>query len=180
MFKVNNRNTRTRSEVLAPFWCLYCLLWTFFTPCSRVSIVNLDQVNVSWASMRVKILNYSRCNIFERVKNWITTKIEMCKLSVILWFQRKNDEMQLQNYYKIGKCMVSSTDYFYCYCCCKTICHISVHLNRTQALTYVKQKILYSQQKNVPQRFIKNKRSWDCSFKDKRSPYMGTRLLLLL
>ena len=29
------------------FWCLYCLLWTYFTPCSSASIVNFEQVNTS-------------------------------------------------------------------------------------------------------------------------------------
>ena len=31
MFKVNNK-------------CLYCKVWTYFTPCSSVSIVNFEQV----------------------------------------------------------------------------------------------------------------------------------------
>ena len=30
------------------FWCLYCRLWTYFTPCSSVSIVTFKQVNVDW------------------------------------------------------------------------------------------------------------------------------------
>ena len=57
MFKVNNRNTRTRCKICsdltiktperyqASFWFLYCLLWTYFTPCSRVYVVNFEQVN---------------------------------------------------------------------------------------------------------------------------------------
>ena len=61
MFNVSNRKTRTRCEIcskltiktqerrLALFWCLYCWLWTFFTPCSSVSVVNLEQVNADWA-----------------------------------------------------------------------------------------------------------------------------------
>ena len=47
MFKVNN--TDTRKTPLAPFWCLYCELWTDFTRCSSVSIVNFEQVNAGWA-----------------------------------------------------------------------------------------------------------------------------------
>ena len=35
MFKVNNRNTRTRCEI-------------YFTPCPSVSIVSFEQVNVGW------------------------------------------------------------------------------------------------------------------------------------
>ena len=38
MFKVNNRNTRTR-----------CKIWTYFTPCCSVSIVNFGQANAGWA-----------------------------------------------------------------------------------------------------------------------------------
>ena len=34
MFKVNNRDTR----------CLYCELWTYFTPCSSIYIANFEHV----------------------------------------------------------------------------------------------------------------------------------------
>ena len=48
---VNDRNTRARCETcprltiktttpMASFWYLCCLLWTYFPPCSSVSIVN--------------------------------------------------------------------------------------------------------------------------------------------
>ena len=59
MFKVNNRNTRTRCEIyskltiktpeqrLASFWYL-CYLWTYFTPCSSVSFVNVEHVIADW------------------------------------------------------------------------------------------------------------------------------------
>ena len=52
MFKFNNRNTRTRCEICSNLtikiseqrrWHLTC-----FTPCSIVSIVNFEQVNVGW------------------------------------------------------------------------------------------------------------------------------------
>ena len=52
LLKVNKRNTRTRcekcSKLTVKFWCLYCYLWTYFKPCSSVSIVNFEQVNVVW------------------------------------------------------------------------------------------------------------------------------------
>ena len=38
---------RTRSEIMASFWCLYCWLWTYFTPRSSIYIGNFDQVNAS-------------------------------------------------------------------------------------------------------------------------------------
>ena len=43
MFKFNIKDTWTMP--LASFWCLYCWLWTNFTLCSRVSIVNFEQIN---------------------------------------------------------------------------------------------------------------------------------------
>ena len=64
MFKVNNRNTRTKCEICskltikvperhqASFWCLYCWLWTYFTPYSSVSTVNFEQVNAGWDHLR--------------------------------------------------------------------------------------------------------------------------------
>ena len=59
MFKVNNRNTRTRYDIcskltinlpapLASFWYLYCQLWSYCTPWSSVYIVKLEQVNADW------------------------------------------------------------------------------------------------------------------------------------
>ena len=53
MFKVKFTNTRTRCEIcseltiktLVALWCLYCQLWTYFIPCSSVSIVNCEQLN---------------------------------------------------------------------------------------------------------------------------------------
>ena len=60
LLKVNNNNTRTRCEIcskltiktaerrLASFWCLYYQLWTYFTPCSSVSVVNFEYVNTNW------------------------------------------------------------------------------------------------------------------------------------
>ena len=44
MFKVNNRNTRTRWEIEI-----------YFTPCSSVSIVNFEQANTGWGSKLKKI-----------------------------------------------------------------------------------------------------------------------------
>ena len=49
MFKVNNRNTRTRCEI--------CSKLTI-TPCSSVSIVNFEQVNAGW------VFSKKICSIF--------------------------------------------------------------------------------------------------------------------
>ena len=54
MFKVNNRNTRTRRKICSkltiktPERRLYCWLWTCSTPCSSVSFVNFEKVNAGW------------------------------------------------------------------------------------------------------------------------------------
>ena len=40
------------------FWCFYFEFWTYFTPFSGVSIVNFEQVNVSWDVLnRFKVNN---------------------------------------------------------------------------------------------------------------------------
>ena len=53
MFKVNSKNTWTTST---SFWCFYCKFWTYFTFFSTVSIVDFEQVNVSWAWLQVSNL----------------------------------------------------------------------------------------------------------------------------
>ena len=45
MFKINNKNNRMTST---SFWCFYCYRWTNFTPFYGVSIVDSEQVNLSW------------------------------------------------------------------------------------------------------------------------------------
>ena len=47
--KVNNKNTRTTSTL---FWCFYRYLWTHLAPFSSASIVNFEQVNISWLLFR--------------------------------------------------------------------------------------------------------------------------------
>ena len=58
MFKVRNKDTRAMS--LASFWLLYCYLWTYFTPCSSVSIVNFEHVIAGWVYCILDLLeNYN-------------------------------------------------------------------------------------------------------------------------
>ena len=54
MFRVKNRNTRTRCEI-----CSKLTTKTQFTPCSSVSIVNFDQANAGWK--RIDCLTYILC-----------------------------------------------------------------------------------------------------------------------
>ena len=42
IFKVNNKDTRTTP--MAPFWYLYCSLWTHFITCPSVCTVNFQHV----------------------------------------------------------------------------------------------------------------------------------------
>ena len=44
MFKVDNRNTRTRCEICSKL----TVIQTYFTPCSSVSIVNFEHVIADW------------------------------------------------------------------------------------------------------------------------------------
>ena len=55
--KVNNEDTRT---TMASFWCLYCYLWTDFTPCSGVSIADCEQVNAGrqWTILKLFTILY--------------------------------------------------------------------------------------------------------------------------
>ena len=52
LLKVNNASTKTWCEI----WCLYCSLWTYFTPCSSVSIVNFKDVTAGWSGELPKLI----------------------------------------------------------------------------------------------------------------------------
>ena len=57
LFKVNNRNTRKRCEICSKLTIktpLVFLLLTYFTLFSTVSIIELEQVNVTWVRMQKK------------------------------------------------------------------------------------------------------------------------------
>ena len=62
MFKVNNRNTRTRSEIFSK---LTIKIPERRLACSSVSIVNFEQVNAGW----VDILNTKEFISFLRTNN---------------------------------------------------------------------------------------------------------------
>ena len=48
VLKVYNKGTWTPS--LTSFWCFHCWFWIYFIPFFWVSIMDFEQVNVSWAS----------------------------------------------------------------------------------------------------------------------------------
>ena len=41
---------------MASFWYRYCELWSYFTPCSSVSIINFEHVIAGWAYFRFLLL----------------------------------------------------------------------------------------------------------------------------
>ena len=61
LFKVKNKNTKKRYEI-----CLKLTiktperrqLWTYFSPFSNVSIVDFEQINISWVSLALLTKNY--------------------------------------------------------------------------------------------------------------------------
>ena len=61
LLNINNRNTGTRCEICSKLtWCLYCYLWTYFTPFSSFSIVNFENVIADWELVSVSLLGISR------------------------------------------------------------------------------------------------------------------------
>ena len=46
MFQIENKRHQNNVNLLTLniFWCFYCYLWTYFKPCSSVSIVNFGRV----------------------------------------------------------------------------------------------------------------------------------------
>ena len=49
MFKFNNWNTRTSCKISSKVSLMLTLkLWTYFAPCSSVSIVNFEHVIAGW------------------------------------------------------------------------------------------------------------------------------------
>ena len=78
VFKVNNRNTKTAIKITASltlFWCLCCYLWTYFTSCSSVSIVNFEQANAGWAISASLWIVVLPCGNIKRIQNKYHTEI---------------------------------------------------------------------------------------------------------
>ena len=78
MFKVNNRNTRTRYEICSKLTIKTPERhhWIYFRTCSNVSIIIFDQVNaVCLSSDLVKKGNRFRQKIWTMLKNYGITKL---------------------------------------------------------------------------------------------------------
>ena len=62
-YKINNKVSRTTH--LTSFWCFICWLWTDFTPCSNVSIVDFEQVNakIAWCQKHMQLQRFDAARI---------------------------------------------------------------------------------------------------------------------
>ena len=72
MFKVNNKDIRT--TLLASFWCLYCYLWTYFTPCSSVSFVDFEQINADWECSYEKCHLSKKLDVIDKINFFLKTE----------------------------------------------------------------------------------------------------------
>ena len=72
MFKVNNKDTRT-----TPMASIYVFIWTYFTPCSSVSIFNFEQLNIGWET--ACMLNVLRHSVLLEAYSefWHTSDLEL-------------------------------------------------------------------------------------------------------
>ena len=121
---------------MASFWCIYCQLWTYFTPFSCVSIVNFEHVIVGWEVKK----SYSRiilCLI------WIRIKIEfVCNSST--WTEISFDWYlpgSVINYmkYLLRGNLAASNNYNNCGCnLSKWIWNISCFLNLCLSASWIK------------------------------------------
>ena len=59
LFKGNNKDTRTKS--VTSFLCLYCKSLNLFIHCSSISIVDIEQVNISWVNTGSKLVTSFLC-----------------------------------------------------------------------------------------------------------------------
>ena len=87
MFKVSNKDARTTPMVSL------LLLWTHFTPCSSLSILNFEQVNPGWV---VILWNHFKPIFFflppKSIKNF--------------WFSVFSGVIKRQHWPEIGQCLL--------------------------------------------------------------------------
>ena len=83
MFKVNNRNTKTRCEICSKLaiktpeqrhWhrsgVFVVNFWTYFTPCSNISNFDFEQVNASWVTWKISICDDRSDKISSKWFGW--------------------------------------------------------------------------------------------------------------
>ena len=110
LLKISKRNTRKRykicskltiktpehqNESMTLFWCFYCYFWTYFTPFSSVSIVDYEQVNVSWESIP---------GIFFLLIRMITLKKKIILMLMLVGLYFKKRYFPISCWWKLKKC----------------------------------------------------------------------------
>ena len=69
---VLSSNKDTRKKSLMSFWCLYCELWTNFSVCSGIFIVEFELVNTGWEfEWNTKV---TFCKKFWQLREWTDKK----------------------------------------------------------------------------------------------------------
>ena len=127
MFKVNNRNIRTRYEICskltikAPEWHH----WIYFRTCSNVSIIIFDQVNaVCLSSDLVKKGNRFRQKIWTMLKNYGITKLMswICSILTVKIFESSFGDVRMyllllwtHLFHHSNTCVVEFYELFLCW-----------------------------------------------------------------
>ena len=70
LLKVNNGNTKTMYEICSKLITNIPELWTYFIPCSSVSIVNFEHVNADWEWTLFIKVNYFFVFFFEKTTQY--------------------------------------------------------------------------------------------------------------
>ena len=83
------------------FWCNYCQLWTYFTPCSSVFIVNFEKVNADWVTW---VLTQVRPLILWLATDLLCKSVD-CSLWCEYWYQASYDTMHCQPAFTYSKIM---------------------------------------------------------------------------
>ena len=91
----------TRKMLFMSFWFLSSPLWTVFTHCSGISIVDFEPVNDGWAVFKFSLLNdettIGTANLF--LSAGFGLLVFSHKLLVCLFFSVRLSRKQLQSFY---------------------------------------------------------------------------------
>ena len=75
---------------MTPLWCLYCKLWTYFTPFSRVSIIDLNKymfaenaVNSVFHSIFFELLQ-THTNTFFQISDFLKNFLVIVKFYIFI------------------------------------------------------------------------------------------------
>ena len=77
MFKGSNKDTKTTLKTL--FWCLYFKLLTEFRHCFNISVIDFEQVDISW-----EMINYECLT-----KNVLLKEVIDTLMLMVTYFKRR-------------------------------------------------------------------------------------------